>query len=43
MRESREPKSGYNNQKEKDRGRYNLPPLKNFGPEIKGTPKHKAN
>ena len=30
-----EPKSGYNNQMGKDRGRYNLPPLKNFLPEIK--------
>lgn len=27
-----EPKSGYNNQMEKDRGRYNLPPFKEFRP-----------
>ena len=25
------------------RDRYNLPPLKNFVPEIKDMPKHKAN
>ena len=32
MTESTEPKSGYNNQMGKDRGRYNLPPLKEFHP-----------
>ena len=31
------------NNNRKYRDRYNLPPLKNFVTEIKGTPKHKAN